>query len=375
MHHYNLDGHTVLLGKNADRLQLLNPLAGYIWKLNQQGEASEGIAADLSREFGVSQKQALQDVDRAISKWTNELSMAPRPYQQRTSVVPPIGLYSRWCPVVETVFALPRFAVRVRYDSRKIANCLGSILDHLAVDQGNKPDYTIDIVADEKAYMIIVDGRVTEMANSPEEAVVMGFREIVELGCSHEDWLTILHAGGVTWKGQGIVFPSSGGAGKTTLTAALIQQGFGYINDDVIPLERGSNKLISLPVNLCIKPGSWPILQSFYSQLKHLQSFGRNHVSVKYLPPPRAAITSGVCTAKYLILPRRQSGVVATLEEISPIEGLRAIVEGDSLLPRPLKPGDVEALIDWVGSLRCYQLTYDKLLPAVEMIRSGVDSV
>jgi hypothetical protein len=263
--------------------------------------------------------------------------------------------------------------VRVRCDSRDIANGLNVILDHLVVNQANKPDYTIDIVSDEKAYLILADGRVTETASSPEEAVVMGFREIVEVGCQHEDWLAILHAGGVTWKGRGIVLPSSGGAGKTTLTAALIQQGFGYINDDVIPLERGRNQLISLPVNLCIKPGSWTILQPFYSQLEHLRSFGRNHVPVKYLPPPEAAITSGVCTAKYLMIPRRQPEVATALEEISPAEGLRAIIEGDSLLPRPLKPDDIEALIDWVGNLRCYNLNYDDLQPAVEAIRVCVD--
>ena len=123
------------------------------------------------------------------------------------------------------------------------------------------------------------EANITITATDPTNAAVMAFREIAELACRREDWLIILHAGSVAWQDQGVIFPSSGGAGKTTLTAALIRHGFDYINDDVIPVERNTGKLIPVPISLCIKSDSWPLLQHFYPELENLRSFGRNNGS------------------------------------------------------------------------------------------------
>ena len=370
VHQYDLDDHLVVSREGADRVQLLNPLAKYIWDSIREGQKVEVIAAEVARHFDILQEQALVDVNSVIAQWNHGLSAEPRPQQLRTSSSPPEALYSRWQPEVENRFGFPRFPVHVRYDSHEIAGLVALMLGYLAVPSAENPDHDMDIVANDsgQGYLIIVDNRVVETATDPADAAVMAFREIAELACRREDWLIILHAGSVAWENQGIIFPSSGGAGKTTLTAALIRHGFDYINDDVIPVERGTGKLIPVPISLCIKSGSWPLLQYFYPELENLRSFGRNNLRVKYLPPPAATIGARSYTPQYLIIPSREDGAAPVLENVSPAEGLRAIIEGESLLPQPLTSADVAELTHWVGSLSCYRLTYDKLDPAVQTI-------
>jgi len=369
-HQYDLGDHLVVSRDGADRVQLLNPLAKYIWSSVREGREVEVIAGEVAQQFFISQEQALCDVNRVITQWTHGLSAEPRSQQLRTSSNPPEALYSRWQPKVESSFGFPRFSVRIRYDSHEIAGLVALMLGYLTAPSSESPAHIMDIVANDsgQGYLVIVDNRVVETATDPADAAVMAFREIAELACRREDWLIILHAGSVAWHDKGIIFPSSGGAGKTTLTAALIRHGFDYINDDVIPVERDTGKLIPVPISLCIKSGSWPLLKQLYPKLESLRSFGRNNLRVKYLPPPTATIGAHSYAPRYLIIPRRKEAAAPVLESVSPAEGLRAIIEGESLLPQPLAPADVEELTHWVGSLSCYRLTYDKLDPAVQTI-------
>ncbi|HET6210294.1 MAG TPA: hypothetical protein VFD94_07920, partial [Jatrophihabitans sp.] len=61
--------------------------------------------------------------------------------------------------------------------------------------------------------------------------------ELTRLAVQHSDRLC-LHAGVVTYPGAAVVIPGSSGLGKSTLTAALVQAGFGYLSDEVLAVPR-----------------------------------------------------------------------------------------------------------------------------------------
>jgi hypothetical protein len=53
----------------------------------------------------------------------------------------------------------------------------------------------------------------------------------------------LVHAGAVSSPfGDGLVLPGSSGAGKTTLVAALVRAGFGYLSDETAPLDPVSRR-------------------------------------------------------------------------------------------------------------------------------------
>jgi len=374
LHTFELDDHLILLREDADRVQVLNPLAKYIWDSLKVGLTPELIAEEIAQNFDISQALALQDVINVIKQWSLELSDLSSKVKQVTKPVPTQSIPKDWITVTETTFRFPRFTIRVCFASQEVADYLRPMLAHLVCSWTGQTDHAMDLIAQANKHFIIIDGKLVEMASLAKEAAVLAFREITELACRRENWLTILHAAGVGWQGSGIVFPALGGSGKTTLTAALIHSSFEYLNDDVIPIDRHSGGLVPIPMSLCIKSGSWSVLQNLYPSLSQSEAFGRNNLIVKYLTPPAGSIDSliGTYNAKYLIASHYQKDAPTRLQAISAAEGLQAIIEGESLLRLPLQPQDIKELTSWVKELRCYRLFYGELAPAVETIRKLV---
>jgi hypothetical protein len=70
-----------------------------------------------------------------------------------------------------------------------------------------------------------------------------------------------IHAGVLTHSGGALVIPGTSGHGKTTLVAALVQAGFGYISDEVLALDRSDATLVPFARPLAIGSDVWPLLQ------------------------------------------------------------------------------------------------------------------
>jgi len=57
----------------------------------------------------------------------------------------------------------------------------------------------------------------------------------------------VLHAGVLEKDGQGLILSGPPGVGKSTLTMALLQHGFGFLSDDFCPIERGTGWVHPFP--------------------------------------------------------------------------------------------------------------------------------
>lgn len=365
---FELDNHLVLLKKNASRVQMLNPLAKMIWESKKSGLSSETIANEISDAFDIPIELALQDITSINAQLFLDLANKSENKVPPKKATPLIKELSRWQANLSVFLFFPCFTIKVNFDSQMIADKVSGMFPHSAGSEAKLIDVELDVISHSDIYLIVKDGVVVEQTESKSYIALMVFYHIVDLACKSNDWLVILHAAGVSWKGHGIVFPALGGSGKTTLTAALIKHGFDYINDDVIPLLRDTGELVHLPISLSIKSGSWPLLQSLYPELESLEVFGVQERRVKYLPSP-AHISQQVLVADYIILPNYQAGAVTKLESIAQSMALQAIIEGESLLRLPLKKEDIAALIEWIKPLGCYRLTYDKLEPAVDLLQ------
>ena len=72
--------------------------------------------------------------------------------------------------------------------------------------------------------------------------------------------LLCVHAGVVAGPHGTIVIPGESGHGKTTLTAALVQAGAGYLSDEVLALDRSSAAVIPFPRPLALDGRSLKLL-------------------------------------------------------------------------------------------------------------------
>ncbi|RUM94562.1 MAG: hypothetical protein DSZ28_02570, partial [Thiothrix sp.] len=53
VHEFILDKSLILFREGADSVQVLNPLAEYIWNSTRAGLAPEVIAAEIALQFGI----------------------------------------------------------------------------------------------------------------------------------------------------------------------------------------------------------------------------------------------------------------------------------------------------------------------------------
>jgi hypothetical protein len=66
--------------------------------------------------------------------------------------------------------------------------------------------------------------------------------------------MVAVHAGAVRWNGHGLLLPGAQGAGKTTLTAALVQDGAGYLTDEAAAFD--GNRVLPYPKPLSLSVAS-----------------------------------------------------------------------------------------------------------------------
>lgn len=69
----------------------------------------------------------------------------------------------------------------------------------------------------------------------------------VNLAAVRHTSLLALHAAVLTRRGRTLVVPARSGAGKSTLAACLLRQGWAYVSDEALALDRTSGRLVSYP--------------------------------------------------------------------------------------------------------------------------------
>ena len=96
----------------------------------------------------------------------------------------------------------------------------------------------------------------TAMIGPPAQVALA---ELTRFVIDHSPLLCI-HAGTVIAPHGTIAIPGVSGAGKTTLTAALLQRGFGYLSDEVLAIDRTTLAVGQFPRPLALDGRSWSVL-------------------------------------------------------------------------------------------------------------------
>ncbi|MEN8221310.1 MAG: hypothetical protein ABFS56_34175 [Pseudomonadota bacterium] len=79
----------------------------------------------------------------------------------------------------------------------------------------------------------------------------------------------LFHAAALSYRGKGIILAADSGCGKTTLTLALVRQGFKFLSDDVAALNLNNGELAPYPRSLLIRIGTKRVFQQLGWELPH----------------------------------------------------------------------------------------------------------
>lgn len=96
-------------------------------------------------------------------------------------------------------------------------------------------------------------------ASVPPGPIPVALAELTRLAVEHSP-LLCLHAGVVAGPDGLLAVPGPSGLGKTTLVAALVQAGFGYVSDEALALDRDTGQVTAFARPLALSYDVWPLV-------------------------------------------------------------------------------------------------------------------
>lgn len=370
---YPLGEEQALWPEGGNRLFVLNDTAQIIWEGHHAGLSAVAIAERLARRFAVPTEQAEQDTRMALAQWHQDgllggTGHAPQEQQKDDAPerLPPLPL-----PVAEHDYRLGGLILRVRLGDTSLSQILLPLLQHLTVASATPADTVFDLAPDPSGfgYLLGQDGCVLACNLRQDDSIAHLLYHLLAHPCRKTPTLAMLHAAAVTDGDSCLIMAAPGGSGKTTLTAALLAEGWDYLGDDMILLSRDEPpRAWPLPGPLCLKAGSWPVLKPYYPNLDTWPVLQRWDQPVRYLPPPQPSPDRD-WPIRGLIFPAYQPGHSTTLESLTASAALQLLTAANVRWRLPLTAHDIGVLIGWLNRLPAYRLTYDTLSEAVAAVR------
>lgn len=253
----------------------------------------------------------------------------------------------------------------LQYSSLELFRWIGSSYSHLAAD-GPAIHCTYQL-SDKGDFVFISKDGAPALVVERSLAAIRLKGMILEqvLGDTHQ--IAALHAAFLTKGEHALLLLGSPGSGKTTLSLALMEQGFRYGSDDITLVKR-EGFLTGVPLAPAVKEGAWKLVESFGWDLSempsHIRPDGR---SVRFAKLSAGALASS-CRVGTIVRLRRALDRGTGMD---PIPSAEALVEllGESRSPDGRCSVEImRTLADVVSGANCFDLRYTNASEAVPLI-------
>ncbi|MDG4603812.1 MAG: hypothetical protein P9C48_14680 [Defluviicoccus sp.] len=284
-------------------------------------------------------------------------------------------------PVLDAMFAVGPVPVRVVCYDAEIAATVGC----LAAPARLPPDVqgrrgaigtTLAIYAAGDRYVVAVDGRPVRTYPSRPWARWGLIRQMVRSAHYRQrQFAALLHAAAVAPRnGKAIVIAGDSGDGKSTLCAALVAAGLGYLADDIVPLDGETQTVWPVPLAISVKQGSWPVAASLFPGFHGAPTSQVGNVACRFWWPGDQAVpvSAGGMLVDALVFPHYQPGAPLSVADVTPADALAILGNTGSVLPRT--SDELAVFLAWLERVPAHELTYgylDDAIAAVHQIGQG----
>jgi len=357
----------LLYSPAAQVMYRLNNTAAFIWACIEDGLSLAAIKEQLVELYSIDRQRADRDLEVAVSEWRAlGLLDGTGTVKAASADEPPPSPR----PLAERYYRLLDTVIRIRYADPLHEQAIDAVLMRSARVAPGPYDIAIDFCEDRQGFCLLEGGRVAARCDTRDGLPPLLLAQAVSTAYLSADRLIGLHAAAVAKANRCLVMPATSGSGKSTLTAALVASGFAYCTDELVVLKRDS-KVMTAPVGMSAKSGSWPVLQRYFPALERLPVFPRpDGKSVRYLIPERQP-EAEACTdlvVQALVFPSYCRGKALSLEPISSADALCRLTEAGYDVEGGLDRASVVALINWLEAHPCYALVFDDLGGAVDAL-------
>ena len=377
-----LDDEALVYSADMQALFSLNATAAFMWRVCETGQSLDEIISRSARKFRLPRADARHYVESAVAEWRRcgLLEGSPRiPAEHEAEPVHDSNAAAaqRIAEVGETLetrhYAVLDTTVTITCQTAAQAERVHAVVGHLEIApdaglHGARPPLTIDIVGADDAQKIFVDGQLAERCATPAEIAPLIHWLVFSSAVGDNGFGLQLHTAAVARDGHALLLPGPAGAGKSTLSSALLEEGFGYLSDDMVVLDCDSFLVRGLPFSICVKESGLTLLDrdnsAESSRQLHLRADGKR---VHYRHPLAGSLVTDPQAAGWVMFPRYAPGAAGECRMITPAEALRRLL-GLSAPPRHLSRDTAVALMAWAAGLRCCELDFSDTDFAVKTI-------
>ena len=361
----------------------LNTTATFIWIRCEEGLSRERIAASLVETFEIANSKASLYVRDILVEWRERglLAGAARPAPEDGAATGP----GRVLPTVnidlpadppstgsERSYRILNQCFRIGFTSAEQEKSVDSVLAHLATTEPMPVADTVSILDLGETHVVLLDGRPVGTCGSLAELGPLTSAILFNECYRKEARLLVIHAAAVIDGPSALLMPARGGWGKTSLAAAMIKSGYGYLSDDSVFLREGSFDVAGVPFSLCVKSAGLAALAPYFPDLAELPTHRRwDGQWVRYLSPPKASFGATRQlnhSVRWIVYPSYDADAPTSLRPIRRPDALRRLVTCCAP-PVSLDRQIVSSLVHWIKDTECYELSISQLPTAVDLLR------
>lgn len=147
---------------------------------------------------------------------------------------------------------------------------------------------------------------------------------------NHAHQFLILHAGVIERNGRAIVMPATQGAGKSTLTAALVYNDWRLFSDELALISPSTRQVSPVPRPINLKNASIAIIDDYIGGgIFSRKAYDTNKGTVALLQPPRDSVLRMRETAPIstMVFPRYESGADTCLRSLRPADAFKEVLD------------------------------------------------
>jgi hypothetical protein len=258
---------------------------------------------------------------------------------------------------------------RVQTNLREIRDYLDHVLRDLAVEGMPSAWYGVEEreVLGKPWLVVTFDGEPLIRTPDAGSAVRMLLWHVNRTCVNRRGRSVVVHAAAAQRDGVVAVFPAPMEAGKTTLVARLVHDGWGYLTDEAAAIDPATFCVVPFPKPLSIDRGSWSVLSMLRPRLTGVPDhFHSGQWQVPASEINRVASDPG--PVRLLVTPRYDPAQPTRLVPLRRIEMLRVLVEQTFAFDGP----QLSTLANVVRGSDCYQLVVNDLDGACALLHDVV---